>query len=119
MPRKKLFHKKFSYFYPRNIKTTREILERIIVKRRRCGTEKNNGSYANRDTISLEQTKENRKLFEQIGFRQAPMHIHAEVSWQINIDRSEIEIVMDMKKNTLKITEKLRNREYFSYFRKR
>ena len=54
----------------------------------------------------LEQTEENRKIFEQIGFRQAPMHIHAEVSWQINIDRSEKEILMDMKKNTRYYTRK-------------
>lgn len=47
-----------------------------------------------------DRSKENEEIFRSAGFRQAPMHIHAGVSWQVNIDQPEDEILMAMRKNT-------------------
>ncbi len=47
-----------------------------------------------------ERTKENEKIFEDFGFRAAPIHIHPEVTWILNISPSEEEILMGMRKTT-------------------
>jgi len=75
-----------------------QVFQEFVEKIKQIG-QKENASFIRVAPI-LERTEENGKMLDQIGFRQAPMHIHAEVSWQININRSEEEILMDMKKNT-------------------
>jgi lipid II:glycine glycyltransferase (peptidoglycan interpeptide bridge formation enzyme) len=48
----------------------------------------------------LESNKENIQLFKDLGFRQAPIHEHPEVSWVLDIDKSEDELLMNMRKTT-------------------
>ncbi len=45
-------------------------------------------------------TKENKKLFEDIGFKPAPLHVHAELTLVLDITRSEDEILSGMRKTT-------------------
>ena len=46
------------------------------------------------------QTPENAKLFENLDFKIAPMHLHAELTRQLDLDKSEDEILSEMRKTT-------------------
>lgn len=48
----------------------------------------------------LLDTKDNRKLFKKLGFVSAPMHLHAENTWVLDITQEEEEILYGMRKNT-------------------
>ena len=47
-----------------------------------------------------ERNKENIELFKKIGFREAPIHMHPELTWELDIIPSEDEILMKMRKTT-------------------
>lgn len=47
-----------------------------------------------------ERTKQVREVFREIGCRRAPIHIHPEASWVLNITPSEKKLLMDMRKST-------------------
>lgn len=48
----------------------------------------------------LEDTEENKKLFKGLGFRPAPIHMHAETTWTLDLSPSENELLMGMRKTT-------------------
>lgn len=48
----------------------------------------------------LEDTRENNQLFYSLGFREAPLHMHAELSWVLDISKSEEELLAGMRKTT-------------------
>lgn len=43
---------------------------------------------------------ENSKLFEKLGFKIAPMHLHAEITRQLDLTKSEEELLAEMRKTT-------------------
>ncbi len=46
-------------------------------------------------------TTENDKLFLDLGFRQAPIHMqHPELAWILNVNKSEEELIKEMRKTT-------------------
>jgi peptidoglycan pentaglycine glycine transferase (the first glycine) len=45
-------------------------------------------------------SEENNNLFSDLGFRQAPIHMHPEVTWELDITPSEANILADMRKTT-------------------
>jgi lipid II:glycine glycyltransferase (peptidoglycan interpeptide bridge formation enzyme) len=47
-----------------------------------------------------ERTEENKNCFKKLGFRKAPIHMHPEETWEMDISSSEKEILMNMRKNT-------------------
>jgi lipid II:glycine glycyltransferase (peptidoglycan interpeptide bridge formation enzyme) len=47
-----------------------------------------------------ERNDENIKLFKDLGFREAPIHIHPELTWELDITPSEEEILIRMRKTT-------------------
>lgn len=47
-----------------------------------------------------ERTEENMKLFRDLGFKQAPIHTHPELTWILDIGKSEEEILAGMRKTT-------------------
>lgn len=49
---------------------------------------------------SVLDNQENRELFRTLGFRSAPMHMHAETTWQLNLTPSEDELLANMRKTT-------------------
>jgi peptidoglycan pentaglycine glycine transferase (the first glycine) len=51
-------------------------------------------------------TKENQKLFNDFGFISAPMHLHAENTWILNIDKPEDQILSGMRKTTRYLVKK-------------
>jgi lipid II:glycine glycyltransferase (peptidoglycan interpeptide bridge formation enzyme) len=48
----------------------------------------------------LERTKENTQIFKSSGFRKAPIHMHPEVTWELDISKPEEEILSGMRKTT-------------------
>lgn len=49
---------------------------------------------------NIENNAKNYRLFKQLGFVPAPMHLHAETTLQIDLSQSEEEILANMRKNT-------------------
>lgn len=47
-----------------------------------------------------EDKPENRKIFLDLGFRLAPIHIHPEITWELNLLPKEEELLMAMRKTT-------------------
>lgn len=48
----------------------------------------------------FERNKQNINVFEDLNFRLAPIHMHPEVTWDLNITPSEEEILAGMRKTT-------------------
>ena len=47
-----------------------------------------------------EKNEENIKIFRELGFRQAPIHIHPELTWELDITKTEEELLKNMRKTT-------------------
>ena len=47
-----------------------------------------------------DKDKENIKIFKDLGFKDAPIHIHPEVTWELDISPSEEELLMAMRKTS-------------------
>lgn len=62
-------------------------------------TKEENASFIRIAPI-LERSKENVQIFKDLGFREAPIHIHPELTWELNISSSEEELLMGMRKTT-------------------
>lgn len=45
-------------------------------------------------------TVENRKMFRDLGFRDAPIHMHSELGWILHIEKEPQEIQKEMRKTT-------------------
>lgn len=65
------------------------------------------GSTAKREGASFirlapvwKQEEENIKIFRELGFRDAPTHLHPEVTWELNILPSEDDLFAGMRKTT-------------------
>jgi lipid II:glycine glycyltransferase (peptidoglycan interpeptide bridge formation enzyme) len=60
----------------------------------------------------LEKNEENERIFKELGFREAPIHIHPEITWELDISKSEDEILKGMRKTTrYLIRQALKNKE--------
>lgn len=46
------------------------------------------------------ENEEHKKLFESLGFKNAPMHLHAELTHQLDLTKSEEELLAQMRKQT-------------------
>lgn len=57
----------------------------------------------------LENKKENQEIFKDLGFREAPIHIHPEVTWELNISPSEEDLLKNMRKTTRYLIRKAQN----------
>jgi len=47
-----------------------------------------------------ERKKENLEIFQSLNFREAPLHLHPETTWELDISLSEDEILKKMRKTT-------------------
>lgn len=47
-----------------------------------------------------ERNEENIRIFRELGFRDAPIHIHPEATWELDIRPSEEELLRGMRKTT-------------------
>jgi len=54
----------------------------------------------------LENVRKNRNLFRSLGFIPAPIHIHAETTWNLDINKPEEELLRGMRKTTRYLVRK-------------
>jgi len=47
-----------------------------------------------------EKSKDNIKSFKDLDFKEAPIHMHPELTWELDISLSEEELLMNMRKTT-------------------
>lgn len=77
----------------------REILKELLCKLKSIGKEE--GAAFIRIAPLLKDTKENNQLFQNLGFRVAPMHANAyEATWRLRLDLPEDDIFKNMRKTT-------------------
>lgn len=87
-----------------------QVLE-ILLKKLKEIAKKERASFIRIAPI-WEKNKENLEIFKKFGFRDAPIHIHPELTWQLNIEKPEDEILMGMRKTTrYLIRQALKNKE--------
>ncbi len=48
----------------------------------------------------LLNTEQSREIFKRMGFTAAPIHLHAQLTLQLDLSKSEEELMMEMRKNT-------------------
>ncbi len=77
-----------------NSSPMRALLEKLkeIAKQENCGFI--------RISVIWERREENVKIFKDLGFRNAPIHMHPETTWKLDIKPSEQELLMNMRKTT-------------------
>ncbi len=54
----------------------------------------------------LDKTSSNEKLFAALGFRKAPIHMHAELMWMLDVVPSEEKLLKEMRKTTRYLVKK-------------
>lgn len=77
---------------------TRTYLPEVIKYCKQVGTQ--DKAVALRISPLLITNEENTKAFKQLGFRPAPIHMHSELTWVLDISGSEDEILKQMRKTT-------------------
>jgi lipid II:glycine glycyltransferase (peptidoglycan interpeptide bridge formation enzyme) len=75
-----------------------ELVETFTESIKRVALERN--AWFVRVRPELLDSQENKKLLVDNGFVSAPMHLYAENTWVLDIDKSEDEILYGMRKNT-------------------
>jgi len=48
----------------------------------------------------LKRNEENIKIFNELGFKDAPIHMHPEITWELDIKKPEEELISQMRKTT-------------------
>jgi lipid II:glycine glycyltransferase (peptidoglycan interpeptide bridge formation enzyme) len=82
---------------PSNLKS--QIFKVLLEELKKIG--KNEGASFIRISPLLKDNEENRKILNELGFREAPMHANAyEATWKLDITPSEEELLSKMRKTT-------------------
>ena len=81
-----------------NIKNQNEIINSLTEYLKKVAKTEN-CSFIRMNPIS-KNTDENRELFKQAGFRKAPLYVHAELLWILDITKSEDDLLRGMRKTT-------------------
>ncbi|MGD0577064.1 MAG: peptidoglycan bridge formation glycyltransferase FemA/FemB family protein [Candidatus Staskawiczbacteria bacterium] len=79
-------------------KDRKEILELILLQLSDIAKEEK-ASFIRFSPI-FSRTEENEDIFSDLGFRQAPTHVHPEVTWELGIAAPEQELLSNMRKTT-------------------
>ncbi len=91
--------------YGLGIKDQREVLEILLFQLKEYAKEEN--AVFIRVAPILERTDENKKIFADLGFRNAPMHSSAyEATWKLDIYPDEEELLKNMRKTTRYLIKK-------------
>ncbi|MDD4358536.1 MAG: peptidoglycan bridge formation glycyltransferase FemA/FemB family protein [Candidatus Pacebacteria bacterium] len=48
----------------------------------------------------LINSEDNKRIFKDLGFKNAPMHVHPEYTWELDINKDEEKILQEMRKTT-------------------
>lgn len=82
----------------RGEKDIQHILQVFLDEFKRIG-KKENVNFI-RISPLLERINAHKDIFKALGFRVAPIHMHAEVTWTLRLDNGYEELLMDMRKTT-------------------
>ncbi len=77
---------------------TPKFLKSLLVELKKIATSEN-ASFIRISPI-WERTEENIRIFNDLGFREAPIHMHPEVTWELDITPIEEKLLMNMRKTT-------------------
>ncbi|TSC94065.1 MAG: hypothetical protein CEN87_661 [Parcubacteria group bacterium Licking1014_1] len=85
-------------------KDKKEIFELLLVRLKEIAKElacagREKASFIRISPI-LERNEDSRVIFKELNFREAPIHIHPEITWQMDIASSEENLLMNMRKTT-------------------
>lgn len=75
-----------------------EVLKILLEELKKLAKEEK--AYFIRVAPVWEKTEENNKNFQDLGFRNAPIHMHPELTWELSLGPSEEELLMKMRKTT-------------------
>jgi lipid II:glycine glycyltransferase (peptidoglycan interpeptide bridge formation enzyme) len=90
--------------------TKSQILESLVKDLKKLA--KDEGASFIRIAPILGKNDENIKIFKNLGFRDAPIHIHPELTWELDLSPSENELLMGMRKTTrYLIRQALKNKD--------
>jgi peptidoglycan pentaglycine glycine transferase (the first glycine) len=78
--------------------STRQALRSLLPELKKMAT--TDHACAIRISPLLVVSPENETLFRELGFRPAPLHMHTELTWMLDITKSEEELLRDMRKTT-------------------
>jgi len=76
----------------------RQILGELLLELKKIA--KNNRVSFIRISPIWEKNEENIRIFKELGFRQAPIHMHPELTWELDITPDEERLLMQMRKTT-------------------
>jgi len=79
-------------------KDKKEILELVLAELNSIAKEEK-ASFIRVSPIFL-RSEENASIFNDLGFREAPIHAHPEVTWELDITSAENDLLMGMRKTT-------------------
>ncbi|MDA1169452.1 MAG: peptidoglycan bridge formation glycyltransferase FemA/FemB family protein [bacterium] len=82
----------------KNAADMKEVLS--LLKARQFGGRAHDRAVCLRIAPLVVNTSDSRLLFEGLRFRPSPMHVHAELTWVLDISHSEEQIVLGMRKTT-------------------
>ncbi len=77
---------------------SKEIMEKVLICLKELG-KKENVVFLRIGSLML-KNEENNNLFEELGFIDAPMHMHPEITWELDLTVSEEELLKNMRKTT-------------------
>ena len=52
------------------------------------------------------RTKENTSIFQKLGFREAPTHIHPDITWELDLSSNKEDLLLAMRKTTRYLIKK-------------
>lgn len=93
----------------KNQKLKIKILETLLNKLKSIAKER--GVDFIRISPIWERNDENNKIFQELGFKTAPLHYHPESSWKLSVEKSEQEILSGMRKTTRYLIRQAQNDE--------
>jgi len=82
-----------------SVQDAKEILELILLQLSDIA-KKEKASFIRVSPIFINGDPEKENVFSDLGFRQAPIHIHPEITWELDLTPSEEELLMNMRKTT-------------------
>jgi len=77
---------------------SKEIMEKVLTFLKELG-KKENVVFIRIGSLML-KNKENNDLFKNLGFIDSPMHMHPEITWELDLTVSEEELLKNMRKTT-------------------
>ncbi|MCP6719134.1 MAG: peptidoglycan bridge formation glycyltransferase FemA/FemB family protein [Patescibacteria group bacterium] len=95
---------------PQTVNYKQQVLETLLEEMKELAKEEN-CSFIRIGPI-WERNEENIDIFKKLNFRESPIHIHPELTWELDISSSEEELLAQMRKTTRYLIRKgMRNRE--------